>query len=101
VPGKRRSDRHTPRKSDDARRSRFPPQAAGDPADDATRLVHADWLEERGDDVGAARARFLRLTARMLDPDRPAEDEDELRRLAACLDTAGCCCRTSSMEIEA
>ena len=33
------------------------------PADDAPRLVYADWLDERGDPESAARARFLRTTA--------------------------------------
>jgi uncharacterized protein (TIGR02996 family) len=36
-----------------------------DPADDTTRLVYADWLEEQGDAVSAARAEFLRLTVRL------------------------------------
>jgi uncharacterized protein (TIGR02996 family) len=33
-----------------------------DPADDATRLVYADWLEERGD----PRAEYLRLEAQLI-----------------------------------
>jgi uncharacterized protein (TIGR02996 family) len=33
------------------------------PADDAPRLVYADWLQERGDDGSAAKARFLRVTS--------------------------------------
>ena len=32
------------------------------PADEAPRLVYADWLQERGDDDSATKARFLRLT---------------------------------------
>jgi uncharacterized protein (TIGR02996 family) len=31
------------------------------PDDDETRLVYADWLEERGDPASASRARFIRL----------------------------------------
>jgi uncharacterized protein (TIGR02996 family) len=31
------------------------------PADNVTRLVYADWLEERGDDESLRKARFLRL----------------------------------------
>jgi uncharacterized protein (TIGR02996 family) len=33
------------------------------PADDAPRLVYADWLDERGDTASAAKAAFLRTTA--------------------------------------
>jgi uncharacterized protein (TIGR02996 family) len=33
------------------------------PADDAPRLVYADWLDERGDDMSVRKARFLRTTA--------------------------------------
>jgi uncharacterized protein (TIGR02996 family) len=33
------------------------------PADDAARLAYADWLQKRGDDASAARARFLRVTS--------------------------------------
>jgi uncharacterized protein (TIGR02996 family) len=32
-----------------------------DPADDTTRLVYADWLDEQGDATARARAEFLRL----------------------------------------
>jgi uncharacterized protein (TIGR02996 family) len=32
-----------------------------DPADEARRLVYADWLEDQGDAVSAAKAEFLRL----------------------------------------
>jgi uncharacterized protein (TIGR02996 family) len=39
-----------------------------DPADDTTRLVYGDWLEEQGDYVSAAKAEFLRLTARLATP---------------------------------
>jgi uncharacterized protein (TIGR02996 family) len=33
------------------------------PADDAPRLVYADWLDEQGDPVSVRKARFLRTTA--------------------------------------
>jgi uncharacterized protein (TIGR02996 family) len=33
-----------------------------EPKDDATLLVYADWLEEQGDGVSAAKCEFLRLT---------------------------------------
>jgi uncharacterized protein (TIGR02996 family) len=36
-----------------------------EPGDDATRLVYADWLEERGDTDGMARAEFLRTQVRL------------------------------------
>jgi uncharacterized protein (TIGR02996 family) len=39
-----------------------------DPADDTTRLVYGDWLEEQGDSVSAAKAEFLRLTVRLAQP---------------------------------
>jgi len=32
-----------------------------DPGDDVTRLVYADWLEERGDEASLTQAEFLRL----------------------------------------
>jgi uncharacterized protein (TIGR02996 family) len=38
------------------------------PADDTVRLVFADWLDERADDESRTKAAFLRLTARLLDP---------------------------------
>jgi uncharacterized protein (TIGR02996 family) len=39
------------------------------PDDDAPRLAYADWLEERGDPRGAARAEFIRLQCRLAQPD--------------------------------
>jgi len=47
------------------------------PADDAPRLIYADWLQERGDAESAARAEFIRLQcllehATEADPCRPA-----------------------------
>jgi uncharacterized protein (TIGR02996 family) len=35
------------------------------PADDAPRLVYADWLEEQNDPAAAAKAEFLRATAEL------------------------------------
>jgi uncharacterized protein (TIGR02996 family) len=40
----------------------FRAKLQADPADDATRLVYADWLEERGDAGGIVKVEFLRLT---------------------------------------
>jgi uncharacterized protein (TIGR02996 family) len=61
------------------------------PADDIVRLVYADWLDERGDDESKAKAQFLRLTARLLEPERPKNRHKTLRekmqRLAAKLST--------------
>ena len=57
------------------------------PADDTARLVYADWLDERDDTESRAKALFLRLTARMHDPNRPKGDDAELQKLAAKLDT--------------
>jgi uncharacterized protein (TIGR02996 family) len=57
------------------------------PADDLSRLVYADWLEERGD----ARSEFLRVhvALRSLPPDHPhrARGEQELSRLRTGIDT--------------
>jgi uncharacterized protein (TIGR02996 family) len=52
------------------------------PADSAPRLAYADWLDERGDLVSAAKAAFLRGA------EGPAADAPALRRLAAGLDPA-------------
>jgi uncharacterized protein (TIGR02996 family) len=61
------------------------------PADDTTRLVYADWLDEQGDPVSVAKAKFLRITVRLLEPDRNAgwrkARRRELQVLAATLDT--------------
>jgi uncharacterized protein (TIGR02996 family) len=62
--------------------------AAANPADDLTRLVYADWLEERGDEVSVARGRFVRLQVKRAglsatDPQWKAaldEERDLLRR---------------------
>lgn len=36
------------------------------PQDDAPRLIYADWLDERGDELATQKADFLRVTCRML-----------------------------------
>ncbi len=61
------------------------------PKDDAPLLVYADWLEERGDDLSAAKAEFLRLTVA---PDAQTGKKSlrkarrkRLHQLAASLDT--------------
>jgi uncharacterized protein (TIGR02996 family) len=51
------------------------------PADDTTRLVYADWLDERADPDSASKAQFLRLAA------RPDADESEFQRLAGQFDS--------------
>jgi uncharacterized protein (TIGR02996 family) len=54
---------------------------AAKPADDAPRLIYADWLDEHGGPAEAARAAFIRAQCRLAqtsvaDPARPAlEDE--------------------------
>jgi uncharacterized protein (TIGR02996 family) len=57
------------------------------PADDTTRLVYADWLDERDDAESSAKSQFLRLTVRMLDPKRPKGNDKQLQKLAAGLNT--------------
>jgi uncharacterized protein (TIGR02996 family) len=54
------------------------------PADDNTRLIYADWLEERGDDDALRKARFLRLVTQPDVPDgyaKQAQLEDLSREL--------------------
>src|ERR1700730_3409610 len=46
-----------------------------DPNDDATRLIYADYLEERGD----ARGDFLRLDSRLAEPGLEYAQFDEVR----------------------
>jgi uncharacterized protein (TIGR02996 family) len=63
------------------------------PKDDTPFLVYADWLEEQGDAVAAAKAEFLRLTVGLsAQPDAEAGQRDlrsqRLQLLAAELDTA-------------
>src|SRR6266545_7986573 len=61
------------------------------PADDTVRLVYADWLDERGGEESQAKARFLRVTARLLEPKRSekwrATLRAEMQPLAAKLPT--------------
>ena len=61
------------------------------PADDTTRLVYADWLDERNDAVSKAKAQFLRLTAQLLETGRSAGwrkgARKEIQPLAAALPT--------------
>ena len=52
------------------------------PADDTTRLVYADWLDEQNDFTSTAKSQFLRLTA------RPDTADTELQRLAGQFDSA-------------
>jgi len=61
-----------------------------DPADNATRLVYADWLEEQGDEVSVAMAEFLRLTvdqAALIRKGVRKKRRLRLQELAATLDT--------------
>jgi uncharacterized protein (TIGR02996 family) len=63
---------------------------AAEPSDDVTRLVYADWLEERGDPASAAKAEFLRVTVRLAEDTRKAGKKKlrkRLQQLAAELDT--------------
>lgn len=61
------------------------------PADDTARLVYADWLDEQDDPLAPAKAHFLRLTARLLEPNRSPHwrkaRRKELQPLAAALPT--------------
>jgi uncharacterized protein (TIGR02996 family) len=62
-----------------------------DPADDDTRLVYADWLDEQGDPFSTAKAEFLRATAQLAALTDRKKDKKELEKrlqeLAAGLDT--------------
>jgi uncharacterized protein (TIGR02996 family) len=61
------------------------------PADDTTRLVYADWLDEQDDDVSRDKSHFLRLTVQLLEPNRSSLwrklRRSELQPLAANLPT--------------
>ena len=61
------------------------------PSDDTTRLVYADWLDEQGDSVSAAKAEFLRLTVQLESSPVRKGQKKKLRKLlqqrAAVLDT--------------
>jgi uncharacterized protein (TIGR02996 family) len=64
---------------------------SANPADDTTRLVYADWLEEQGDPTSTAKAEFLRLTVQRATPagkkGQKKKREERLQQLAAGLDT--------------
>jgi uncharacterized protein (TIGR02996 family) len=57
------------------------------PADDTTRLVYADWLDERDDAESKTKAQFLRLTAQLPASKGESRITRKLQRLAAGLDT--------------
>jgi uncharacterized protein (TIGR02996 family) len=69
----------------------FLAQLQTDPAANDTRLVYADWLEERGDPASAAKAEFLRVTVELAAGKGPKRwrkaREKRLQQLAAGLDT--------------
>jgi uncharacterized protein (TIGR02996 family) len=69
----------------------FLAQLMATPTDDSTRLVYADWLDEQGDPVSAAKAEFLRLTAQLGSSTVRKGRKKKLRKLlqqrAATLDT--------------
>ncbi|AWM35706.1 hypothetical protein GobsT_66080 [Gemmata obscuriglobus] len=52
------------------------------PADDTTRLVLADWLDERGDPESQTKAHFLRASVRLAGTNEGANHPTELRDLA-------------------
>ena len=61
-----------------------------DPTDDATRLVYADWLEEKGDAESNLKAEFLRLTTQLVgsgSQKNRKKRRNRLQQLAAQLDT--------------
>ena len=62
-----------------------------EPADDTTRLVYADWLDEQGDSLSAAKAEFLRVTVQLAAKTGHKgwrkEQEKRLQQMAATLDT--------------
>src|SRR5947209_8123112 len=64
---------------------------SANPADDTTRLVYADWLEEQSDSVSTAKAEFLRLTVQLATSAgkklQKKKREKRLQQLAAGLDT--------------
>jgi uncharacterized protein (TIGR02996 family) len=61
------------------------------PADDTTRLVYADWLDEHDDEESQAKAKFLRVTVHLMGPIQRVgwrkKREIELQQLAAKLPT--------------
>jgi uncharacterized protein (TIGR02996 family) len=71
-----------------------------DPADDAPRLVYADWLDEHGD---IARAEFIRLQCTLARPDAPEPECDypfpNLRAIGKFTKRCRCpCCRLRRRE---
>jgi uncharacterized protein (TIGR02996 family) len=74
------------------------------PADDTTRLVYADWLDEQGDPHCASKAEFLRLELRMAtDPEKGLNRVrwlTKLRKLAAAM-TPGWLAIVSHPKLEA
>lgn len=71
--------------------SDFLPTLLANPADDTTRLVYADWLDERDDTESKAKAQFLRATVRLVEPDCTGAEREarrqEMQPLAAKLPT--------------
>src|SRR4051812_8960580 len=61
---------------------------AADPADDVTRLVYADWLDERGDPRGSYLRAEVRLAALTEDDPSFAALDGEVRGLCGTLDGA-------------
>lgn len=62
--------------------------ALADPTNDTLLLVYSDWLEEQGDETSAAKAIFLRLTARLrsLPADAAPDARRHLQEMAARLE---------------
>ena len=60
---------------------------ADDPADDAPRLIYADWLDDQGDEASRARAEFIRVQYALaeLSPDDPRRVQLEERQNALLL----------------
>ncbi len=56
------------------------------PADDGPRLIYADYLEEKGDPAGLARAEFIRLQCLLAGGPRPEQAERARERERALLD---------------
>jgi uncharacterized protein (TIGR02996 family) len=55
------------------------------PADETTRLVYADWIDEQGDSAHAMMAQFIRLDLQMLTDEKP-DDLNRLQELARGID---------------
>lgn len=69
----------------------FLAKLAEEPADDTTRLVYADWLDEQGDSLSVMKAEFLRLSVRLASAKGrrgwKTARRKRLQQLAAKLDT--------------